>query len=418
MNESVEWYAERARALTHPDGFSALRQAGLAAFEQAGWPTRAIEAWKYTPADFMQSARFMPACGSETEPDVLPSWCNDGICLQFVNGRLQPIDESLLPAGVKVMTLKDALHADNLPVTDYLGRIMQPASGFEAYNAAMLNAGVCIYLAPFVRLEKPLILCHWQDRGFEAVYLRHLVIASPGSDATVVEYYASDSVEACHTNAVSELALEADARLAHYTLRADGTHTRHVGHTFARVMRGARFESHTFGLGGKLVRRDVDIRLEGEGASCLQNGVFMPREGEHIDHHTRVEHQVGGCESVQDYRGVLNGKCRGVFNGRVVVAKGADRTRALQNNRNLLLSTDAEIDTLPQLEIFADDVSCSHGATVGQLDRDALFYLQARGLSLEDARALLVRGFVTENLRNTHPLLRTWLSTQLTGGEV
>ena len=193
--------------------------------------------------------------------------------------------------------------------------------------------------------------------------------------------------------------LAASAKLTHYKIQRESKAAYHLGHLAVKQSAHSQFASHSLSLGGKLVRSDISMYLQEEHAHCLMNGIYAPSEGQHVDHHTTVNHLVPNCSSEQDYKGILTGRSRAVFNGKVIVAKDAQHTDAKQQNKNLLLSANAEIDTKPQLEIFADDVLCSHGATVGQLDEEALFYLATRGIGRLEASHYLIHAFAQDNLR-------------------
>ena len=203
----------------------------------------------------------------------------------------------------------------------------------------------------------------------------------------------------------------------HYKIQRESKLAYHMGHLAVNQAMDSQLDSHLFSLGGKCVRSDITIGLSEPGAQCLMNGVYVPNDLQHMDHHTLVTHEAPNCRSEQDYKGILNGHSRAVFNGRVVVAKGAQHTQAKQQNKNLLLSIDTEIDTKPQLEIFADDVVCTHGATVGQLDEEAIFYLATRGIGRADATRYLVKAFTVDNLRILANVeLATWVGTLLNAG--
>ena len=207
----------------------------------------------------------------------------------------------------------------------------------------------------------------------------------------------------------------ANATVTHYKIQRESKAALHIGHLAISQGASSQVNSHLFSFGGKLVRSDTTFALEAPHAQCFMNGIYAPTAGQHMDHHTRVTHAVAHCSSVQDYKGILSGHSRAVFNGQVIVAKDAQHTSAQQQNKNLLLSVGAEIDTKPQLEIFADDVVCTHGATVGQLDEDALFYLATRGIEPAEASQYLVRAFAAENIRAvTQAPLAEWLSQRLT----
>jgi Fe-S cluster assembly protein SufD len=263
----------------------------------------------------------------------------------------------------------------------------------------MIHCGVFIYIPQRVRIEEPIALSHLQNQMNQAIHLRHLIIAEAGSQATIIEDYTG--VEGCSylTNTVTEVCLGGSAHLTHYKIQRESKAAFHIGHLSVQQGAHSHFASHSLSLGGMVVRSDISIYLQEKNAHCLMNGIYAPSEGQHVDHHTTVHHLMPDCSSEQDYKGILNGRSRAVFNGKVKVAKDAQHTNAQQQNKNLLLSPNAEIDTKPQLEIFADDVVCSHGATVGQLDEEALFYLATRGIDRMEASHYLINAFAENNLR-------------------
>jgi Fe-S cluster assembly protein SufD len=224
------------------------------------------------------------------------------------------------------------------------------------------------------------------------------VVAEPGSEAAVIESYAC-LFDGCYfTNALTEIAVMEDAQVDHYKLQEESTKAFHVATLQVHQDRDSRFASHSISFGGGLARNDINVVLDAEGAACRLNGLFMVGGRQHVDFHTRIEHAKARGTSEEVYRGILDGRARGVFNGRVKVYPDAQKTDARQSNDNLLLSRDAEIDTKPELEIYADDVKCSHGATVGQLDEQTLFYMRSRGIGENQARGLLTYGFAREIL--------------------
>jgi Fe-S cluster assembly protein SufD len=244
--------------------------------------------------------------------------------------------------------------------------------------------------------------------------MRNLIIAEAGSSASIIEDYQGDLNTRYFTNTITEVSLAADAKITHYKIQRESKLAYHIGHIAVKQAANSQFESHSFSIGGKLVRSDITIGLHESGAHCLMNGVYAPADMQHMDHHTVVTHEVPSCSSEQDYKGILSGQSRAVFNGQVIVVKDAQHTVAKQQNKNLLLSANAEIDTKPQLDIFADDVVCTHGATVGQLDEEALFYLAARGIGRVEANRYLVQAFASENLKKFANIeLADWLSTLL-----
>lgn len=387
----------------------ALQSQGQQAFERFGFPTRDNEAWKYSsPSSFLkQSFQVMSCETASAMPAPLPLQASN---VQVSAGRVLASSLSL-PKGVLVMSLQDALisHAEMLQT--YLGTSFNHEHGFEALNTAMLQHGVLIYVPQGVVLSEPLCLRHDQALSNQAVHLRHLVVLEEDSVAHVVEDYHGDASTCYFTNTLTEVFLAKGASLTHSKIQREGALAYHVGHVVVKQAAKSCFTGHLMSFGGHWSRNDTTVFLEGEGASCRLNGVYTPTDRQHMDQHTRVVHTVPHCRSDQDYRGLLMGQSRAVFDGRVIVEKQAQHTYANQQNKNVLLSKLAEVDTCPQLLIDADDVKCSHGATVGPLDEEALFYLATRGFKPEHARAYLIQAFVAENLcAMPYPSLVDWLT--------
>ena len=394
MSDLLDFYEQQASArFSNIPWVARAQEKALSDFARMGFPVRHQEDWKYTAVDGFLQQQFLAGdspslsfLGSLSSPDFLSSPRRRGSipiqCMEVeleMDPRLRGDDKDCGDDKAIIQPLATALieHADK--IKPYLGKILQQQHGFQALNTAMLQDGVFIYLPAGVCLTKPLLLSHWQDKTNQASYVRHLVIAEAGSSACIIEDYQGEADTNYFTNTITEVALAAGAKLTHYKIQRESKHAYHIGHLAVNQAANSEFYSHSFSIGGKLVRSDITISLKESGAHCLMNGVYAPADLQHIDHHTLVNHQVPNCSSEQDYKGILSGHSRAVFNGRVVVAKDAQHTSAKQQNKNLLLSANAEIDTKPQLEIFADDVVCTHGATVGQLDEEALFYLAARG---------------------------------------
>ncbi len=422
MSEITDFYQQQALAgRSNIPWLSDLQKTALTDFERFGFPTRQHEEWKYTSVVSFLQQRFSTTVSAVAMP-MTARYQTDipvGHLVGLINGEVCGAQELMakLPEGVVVQSLAQALvdHPDK--ISPYLGCILQHEHGFHALNTAMLHQGLFIYLPAGVSLSEPLLLVHWQDVANQATHIRHLVVAEKGSSASIIEDYQGDASSCYLTNTVTEVFTATDAKLTHYKIQRESKQAYHVGHIAVKQAAGSQFDSHLFSVGGKLVRNDMTIYLQEPGAHCLMNGIYGPTDGQHMDQHTTVFHEVPDCSSEQDYKGILTGRSRGVFNGKVIVAKNAQHTRAKQQNKNLLLSATAEIDTKPQLDIYADDVVCTHGATVGQLDEDALFYLAARGIGRLEASQYLIQAFATENLRAI-PLagLATWMSTILEGG--
>ena len=425
MSELVEFYQQQASArFSNIPWLAHMQKNALADLTRLGFPTRHHEDWKYTTVDFFLQQQFSselnksglvdpPHAATKASKSIPVS---PSISIALVNGNVvnsAELKESL-PPGVVVQSLAQALVEHAEKIKPYLSCILEQQHGFHVLNTAMLHSGLFIYLPAGACLTAPLILSHWQDKANHAAYIRHLVIAETGSSASIIEDYQGDASTCYFTNTVTEVYVAAHAKVTHYKMQRESKLAYHIGHLAVKQAAGSQFDSHAFNFGGKLVRSDITIGLDEPDAQCLMNGIYAPTDGQHIDHHTLVTHAAPSCRSEQDYKGILSGHSRAVFNGRVIVAKDAQHTQAKQQNKNLLLSTNTEIDTKPQLEIFANDVVCTHGATVGQLDEEALFYLATRGIGRADANRYLVQAFAVENLRilaNTE--LADWVSTLL-----
>lgn len=384
---------------------AALRERGRAVLDVRGLPSRRDDDWKYTDLAGVADVPWTRPDGREgvTVPAsaLLTDALRAGPAAVFVNGIFEPGLSRLhgLPRGVRVLPLAAALAEAPELVESTLGRVAQvEAHGLSGLNAAMFRDGAVVLLERGAVLEAPLHLVHvgvpLASAAGSAV-VRNVIVAAEGASGSVLEHHLS-LAGPWMTSAVTEVSVAAGARLVHYELEEESPRAFHVGSVEARVERDGRFESHLVAVGGGLARREVRTALVGTGAECVVNGLYMPRVAQHLDCFTSIEHRVAHGTSQQLYKGVLADDGRGVWTGRVLVAVNAQKTSALQTNMNLLLSEKAHVDTRPQLEIYADDVKCSHGATVGRLDADALFYLRTRGIDEAAARALLTFAFVAE----------------------
>jgi Fe-S cluster assembly protein SufD len=265
-----------------------------------------------------------------------------------------------------------------------------------ALNTMLMSDGAFIHLSAQAKIDVPIYLLHLNLADGGTSQLRHLVLAEEGSEAVIIEHYVSANEVTCWTNTVTEIDLACNAGIEHYKLQEEGGKALHIASVDIDQDRDSRFTSHNINLGGRLVRNDVNARLDGEDAHSVLNGLYVLNGRQHVDNHTRIDHLKPRTVSRELYKGVLDGWSRGVFNGKIIVHKDAQLTDSSQSNHNLLLSQNAEVDPKPQLEIFADDVKCAHGATVGQLDEDALYYLRSRGVPLQEARALLTFAFAND----------------------
>lgn len=386
-----------------PTWIAARRQAGAARFEALGFPDRKVEAWKYTDVrgiargDFAlaESADFSPASAAAL---TLPIEAHR---LSFVDGVFAPALSDLgeLPAGVSVEPLSQALAANHEAVGGALGRLAGvDFSPFTALNTAFAEEGAVIRLAPGAVVERPIVLQFLSSAGATPLmsHPRVLVAAGARSQATLIEHQVGEEGAANFSNLVSEVLLERGAILTHYKLQELPQTDHHIASLHVDQARDSRFTSFNLNLGGALARNDIVSDLNGQGAEANFFGLFFGQGRQLLDTHTLVNHNAPLTFSNENYKGILDDRARGIFNGKVIVKRDSQKIEAHQNNANLLLSDRAEIDTKPELEIYADDVKCSHGATTGQLDQEAVFALRARGIDEATARGLLTLAFAGE----------------------
>ncbi|MBN8442277.1 MAG: Fe-S cluster assembly protein SufD [Thauera sp.] len=391
----------------------ALREEAIMRFADEGWPSNRLESWRHTSLTLLEERSFAPASAPLAPETVLQRLRSDGEeaagghWLVFVDGRHAPALSELgaLPAGAEIRALAEVLATHPEWVEAYFGTVEEGASP-AALNAALAADGAFVRLARGVALDAPLHVVFIGGVRKGASLVRNLIVAEAGAEATIVEHYvgvdaagdAQAGTPGTLTNAVTRIAAAQDARITHLKLQEEDRSTVHVAHIAAAQARGSVFASHSLSFGAQLARNDITTRFDGEGCEALLNGLFHVDGRRHVDHHTRIDHAQPRGTSREFYRGVLDGAGRGVFAGRILVAPGAVRTDAMQRADNLLLSPQAEADARPELEIYADDVKCAHGATVGQIDEDSLFYLRTRGLDEAHARNLLTYAFAAEVL--------------------
>jgi Fe-S cluster assembly protein SufD len=383
-----------------------LREAAFDRFKDLGFPSVKEEEWKYTNVAPLSKLSFQtPSAETDRvvqQAEVERLGCNEAkdSTLVFVNGVLRKDLSSLkdVPAGVSALGLAEALESQTHQelIREYLGRgVDYNTSGFVALNTAMFANGAFVLIPENVELDKPLSLL-FISSGNVVSFPRVLVIAEAHSKATLVENYANAGKGVSFTNAVVEVVLQDGASLEHYKVQRESVESFHIASTNASLGTNSTYDSTAINFGAQLSRHDIAVLMDHEGAECWVDGLYVVSTGQHTDTHSVIDHQKPHCTSHQLYKGILDGKSRAVFNGKVLVRHGAQKTDAMQTNKNLLLSKEARIDTKPQLEILADDVKCAHGAAVGQIDEDELFYLQTRGIHGELARNLLTYGFAEE----------------------
>jgi Fe-S cluster assembly protein SufD len=386
-----------------------LRADALDAFAQKGFPTRHDEEWKYTSVAAFEQKTFSAIANNRGAANAAAAMHRIAIdgdethLLVFHNGRYAPELSSPgpLPAGTHLGSLADAL--DSMPgaLQPWLASDTQP-SAFGALNTAFMSDGAYLHLKRGAVLQAPVHLVFLSTIAGSASHLRNVIVAEEGAQATVIEHYAGVDGTVYFTNAITQIHAAANASIEHHKLQQEASDAFHIAGIHVRQQRDSRLESNSFSLGAALARNDITTVFDATGCDATLNGLYLVGGRQHVDHHTRIDHRMPNGTSRENYRGVLDGASHGVFNGKVIVHPGAQKTNAFQANHNLLLSRDAEIDTKPQLEIFADDVKCNHGATVGQLDANQLFYLRSRGVDEAVARNMLVHAFahdVIERIR-------------------
>lgn len=395
---------ERYRSLfdakfTGQDELTALRRIALERFCAAGFPTQRDEAWKYTNLRRLESRQFAAAQPGPVDADETQWIANAGARVVLVNGHYVNglSSTSPQPPGLTVLTLGAWIANQPAEVAIFLADTDEgsPASAFEHLNTAFAEDGVVIHVAEGAALDQPVYVIHqWSAAAqLQMSHPRIIVRAGRNSRITLIEHYLGPRDAENFTNALVTLDLASGAQVTHYRLQQEATRSFHVGHTRVKQQRDSRYASHDVAIGASLGRVNIAALLQGQGADASLRGLFLPEGTQHLDTQTRVEHIAAHTTSNEEYRGVADGKGRGVFNGKVIVHAGAQHIDSKQSSRNLLLSPTAEIDTKPELEIYANDVKCAHGATTGQLDLTSLFYLRSRGISETEARALLIRAF-------------------------
>ena len=397
----------------HPAWLTEARRAAFDWVAEHGFPTRKDEDWRYTRLGPILDIPFVPAAagmGHRLSSSTIDALAADlgGTRLVFVNGHFASELSSLaeLPEGATVTNLASMLGEGAERVEPFLARPFgQDHHAFTALNTALAEDGAFVHVPAGTTVDKPIQLVFFSDTAGSPLVSspRSLVRAGPGSQVTIVETYVGVPGDVYCTNAVTEVVLEEGAAVEHYKVQNESETAFHLALLDVRQGRDSQFSSHSVALGSRVARHEVRVGLEAEGAQVSLDGLYMPRGDQHHDNPILIEHAAPHCTSRQLYKGVLDGHGQGVFNGRVVVRPGAAGSDAAQTNKNLLLSDHAEVDTRPRLEILADDVKCTHGATVGRLDEDAVFYLRSRGVPHLAARGLLIYAFVNEMVERLRP---------------
>lgn len=411
-----EFEESAANGGRHPQWLAPIKQNAMERFQAIGFPDRANEDWKFTSvAPLVRSVfpRLPRPDHGPSEADLAPYLIEgiDGPRLVFVNGYYQESLSSIagLPSGATVCTLAEATSERPGFLNDHLAQAATiDGNSFTALNTAFMADGVVVHLEPNTVVDVPIQVLYLTDAGSAqgASYPRTLVVLEHHAQAALVESYLALGDGAYFTNAVTEVSLAEGSRLDHYKVQRENEQAYHVGTFEARQQRDSHLESLSFAIGGAVSRSNVYTVLGGEGCHATLNGLYVVHGEQHVDHQTRIEHAEPNCTSHEVYKGILDDRSHGVFNGKVYVHPIAQKTDGKQTNQNLLLSPEAKVDTKPQLEIFADDVRCTHGATVGQLDDQAVFYCRSRGLDVAQSKTLLTYAFAADVLEQipSHPV--------------
>jgi Fe-S cluster assembly protein SufD len=431
--ESFERFEKSLNGSSHLP-VHALRRDAISFFAQKGFPTTREEEWRFTNLASLARTDFAPVLSLGTYPltrelvDHYSFGSDAPIRLVFVDGHFVPAFSALagLPPGVTAGSLAGALTTDSELLQRHIGRYARSQDGaFTALNTAFLQDGACILLPDDTDVEEALHLLFFSS-GAEAPFLsspRNLIVVGNRSKVSVVESYVGTAANTYLTNVVTEFVVGEEAVIEHDKLQIESTRAYHIGTTCFYQSARSNVTSNSIAVGGTLVRNTVTAILAEGRSICTLNGLSLSTGSQLIDNHTAIDHASPECESHELYKSILDGDSRGVFSGKIVVRKDAQKTDAKQTNKTLVLSDGATINTKPQLEIFADDVKCTHGATVGQLDDDQLFYLRARGIDEVAARDILTFAFASDVIGRVHvdPLraqLDSLLRTRLRQGRV
>ena len=380
-----------------------VRSSAMDRFEQLGFPSVREEDWKYTNLAALAKENFVPATSDESAIEDLGGFAypeTEGAHLVVVNGFLREdlSQKSGLGDAVAIDLFSAAADARyNKIIRKYLARNAgYHNNGLTALNTAFLQSGVFLWIPKNVKVERPLQITFIAEGDQSANFPRLLVVAEENSSATLLESYSSSGDERYFTNATVEVVLREGAHFEHYRLQRESKNAFHASNTSVELGRASRYDTTSINFGARLSRHDISVVMDHEGAETSVDGLYIVDADQHSDTHSVIDHKQPHCTSHQLYKGILDGNGRAVFNGKIFVREGAQKTDAMQTNKNLLLSEKAHVDTKPQLEIYADDVKCAHGAAVGQIDPEELFYLETRGIGPELGRNLLTYGFAEE----------------------
>lgn len=415
VNEIKNWYLKNFEQFENSlngdrlSSISNLRKEALNKFSELDFPTTKDEEWKYTSIAPLLQYNFKPDFEKRSiSKELVNKFTFESLepnVVIVVNGLYYPEFTTLndIPEGVTVNSILKMISSNSLLVEKHFGKYAEFGTHiFTSLSTAFTKDGVFIHVPEGKIVEQPIHILFITESGNEKLLVqpRNLFIADKNSQVTIIEHFVNIDSAVYFTNAVTEAVVGENAVFDHIKLQEESKEAFHIGRTEIDQERTSNFTSHSVSLGASLSRNDFNAKFNDEGGECTLNGLFLTEDNQLFDTHTLIDHAKPYCNSHEHYKGILDDTSRGVFNGKVMVRKDAQKTNAFQENNNIILSREALVNTKPQLEIFADDVKCSHGATIGQLDKDAMFYLKARGIGDETARAILIHAFASDVIRS------------------
>ena len=383
-----------------------IRTQAIKKFEEEGFPTKRLENWKYTSLKkiLQHDYKLFPSKSEALEFKDIESFLINEIesyKIIFVDGKYCSHLSETTHDGMDICILSSALTQSkyDLVIENYFDKIAKK-DGITSLNTAFSSEGSFIHIPKNIQVDKPIQIIYFSTGKNESVLYqpRNLVVVDENSQVEIIEKYHSLNDNSVLVNTVTEIYADKKSNIKHYKIQNDNNTSSLIDNTFVSQEHSSSYSLHTFSFGGELIRNNLNIFQNDERIESSINGITIIDDNQHVDHNTLIHHRKPNCNSYQDYKGIFGGKSVGVFNGRVLVEKEAQKTNAFQANNNVLISDKAAINTKPQLEIFADDVKCSHGCTVGQLDKNALFYLRSRGIAEKEATALMMYGFANKVL--------------------
>jgi len=398
------------------DSATAIRQEALAAFKTLGIPSTRHEEWKYTNIKTKLPEQLSLAIQPNIRPENYHAFTNtDANKLVFINGHFdQQLSSVATQGGVTICSLKEAFTTHQEIVEKHFGQLVEHSTEhFGALNTAFAQDGAFIHIAKNIVAEKPIFILHLFNQPEQFSQSRNLIIAEQGAEVQIIEDFQNLGQSACY-NHLSEVYIHDNARVNHNKLQTELANTTAVHTVEASLLRDAYFACTTITFEGQLIRNSINARLKGENAQADLNGLYYGKNNSLLDNHVLIDHIAPNCNSNQLYKGILDDESTGVFNGKIFVKQAAQKTNAFQSSKAILLSKEAAINSKPQLEIFADDVKCSHGAAIGQLEGNEVFYLLARGIEEKEAKAMLTFAFANQLLEKiTHPEVGSFIEEKL-----